>query len=325
MKKRIALIKEEWRRVKSSQGFHNAIVFLLFVVVAAIFWFILAMNDSVTDTVDVELRLVNVPDSVTFITEPPNDIHVTLRDKGTTILRTSVLNHPVMYINFRDFTNGSSFRYTKSDLDAGLKAIFGSQAQIGSVSIDSLSLRYTTGKGVRVPVVVKAEVTASAGNVISGLPESLVRVVRAYSAVNPDLDTISHVFTNPIIKRNLSETTEIEVPLQSMPGVRFIPSKVIVRIPVEPLVKKEALVTVRAEGVPANLELLLFPAMVPVSYYVPMSRFGDEDIPVEVTVHFSEIDETPVSRLPLSIHTTENYAVSPQLTVKDVEYTIVSN
>ncbi|MDE6866104.1 MAG: hypothetical protein K2J23_01770, partial [Muribaculaceae bacterium] len=70
---------------------------------------------------------------------------------------------------------------------------------------------------------------------------------------------------------------------------------------------------------------LLFPARVPVSYYVPMSRFGDEDIPVEVTVHFSEIDETPVSRLPLSIHTTENYAVSPQLTVKDVEYTIVSN
>lgn len=322
MGKKFRNIVEKWRRMKASKGFHSAIVFLAFVIVSTIFWFILAMNDNVTDTLDVDLKIVNVPDSVTFITDPPKDLHVTLRDKGTNILRSGVINHPAIYINFRDFAADTYFRYTKSDLDAALKAVFGAGAQIGSVSIDSLALRYTTSKGHRAPVVVRADVSASAGNVIAGLPEPLERVVKLYS-VSSNVDTVSHVFTEVVVKRNLSETTVVEVPIVPRAGVKYVPSKVKVKIPVEPLVKKDAMVTVRTAGVPAGVSLLLFPAVVPVSYYVPMSRFNDEDIPVDVYVNYHEIDDSPVSRLPLHISSMENYVVSPHLGTVDVEYTIV--
>ena len=52
--------------MKASKGFHSTVVFLCFVVVSTVFWFILAMNDSVTKTFDVSLKIVNVPDSVTL-------------------------------------------------------------------------------------------------------------------------------------------------------------------------------------------------------------------------------------------------------------------
>ncbi|MDE6409892.1 MAG: hypothetical protein K2K81_06580 [Muribaculaceae bacterium] len=308
--------------MKASKGFHNTVVFLCFVAVSTVFWFILAMNDNVTKTFDVNLKIVNVPDSVTFITDPPESIHVTLRDKGTNLLRVGVVNHPSIYINFRDFASKTYFRFSKNDLDAALKATFGSSAQIGSVSIDSLALRYTTGKGHRVPIVVRADVSASAGNVITGLPEPMERVVRVFS-VSTNIDTLSRVYTEPIVKRNLSETTDVEIPLVPMPGVKMVPSKIKVRITVDPLVKKDALATVRAVNVPGGMSLLLFPAVVPVSYYVPMSHFNDEDVPIRVTVNYEDIERTPVSRLPLSITATENYVASPHLEQSDVEYTLV--
>ncbi len=322
MGKKLQNLKKKWNMVKASKGFHNTLVFLAFVAVSTVFWFILAMNDNVTKTFDVNLKIVNVPDSVTFITDPPKSIHVTLRDKGTNLLRAGVLNHPAIYINFRDFASNNYFRFTKNDLDAALKASFGSTAQIGSVSIDSLAISYTTGKGHRVPIVIRADVSASAGNVISGLPEALDRVVKVYS-VSGISDTLSRVYTEPIVKRNLSETTEFEVPLTPIPGVKIVPSKVKVRIVVDPLVKKDALATVRPVNVPVGMSLLLFPAAVPVSYYVPMSHFNDEDIPVKVTVDYEDVDRTTTSRLPLTITATENYVAGPQLGQTDVEYTIV--
>lgn len=322
MGRRLENIKSRWRKVKASKSFHNAIVFLMFVAVSTLFWFILAMNDSVTKTFDVALKIVNVPDSVTFISDPPESIHVTLRDKGTNILRTGVVNRPTVHINFRDFASKTYFRYTKNDLDAALKATFGSSAQIGAVSIDSLCLRYTTGKGHKVPIVVKADISASAGNVISGVPEPLERVVRVYSVSN-NIDTLNRVYTEPIVKRNLSSTTEVEVPLKHIPGVKMIPSKVKVKITVDPLVKKDALATVRALNVPEGMTLLLFPATVPVSYYVPMSQFNDEEVPLKVTVDYNDVTGSNESRLPLSIASTESYVASPHLGEKDVEYTIV--
>ncbi|MDE5807711.1 MAG: YbbR-like domain-containing protein [Muribaculaceae bacterium] len=322
MGKKLQGMKKKWRSVKASKGFHNAVVFLSFVAVATVFWFILAMNDSVTKTFDVALKIVNVPDSVTFINDPPKDIHVTLRDKGTNLLRKGVVNKPAIYINFRDFASNTYFRYSKSDLDAAIKATFGTSAQIGSVSIDSLALRYTTGKGHRVPIVVRANVSASAGNVIDGLPEPMQRVVKVYSN-SSNIDTLTRVYTEPIVKRNLSETTEVEVPLVAMPGVKLVPSKIKVRIVVDPLVKKEGVATVKALNVPEGMTLLLFPAVVPVSYYVPMSHFNDEDVPVRVTVNYEDVERTPVSRIPVSITALEGYVASPNVDQPDVEYTIV--
>ena len=69
--------------------------------------------------------------------------------------------------------------------------------------------------------------------------------------------------------------------------------------------------------------MLLFPAVVQVSYYVPMSHFNDEDVPVRVTVNYDDIERTPVSRIPLSISATESYVASPHLSQSDVEYTLV--
>lgn len=322
MKIQIENIRENWRRFKSSSSFHNICLYLSFVAVATLFWIILAMNDNVTETFDVKMRVVNVPDTVMFINDPPPVVHVTLRDKGTNLMRTGIVNRPHIDMNFRDFADKGVFRFTRQDLNTALKSTFGTSAQIASTSIDSLNLRYTTEKGKRVPIVVRADVTASSGYVLSGNPVPLQRAVMVYST-SEVLDTITRAYTEVLSRRDLSQTSEFSVKLCPVPGAKLIPDVVKVKVPVETLVKKEGMATVHAENVPAGESLLLFPNKVKVSYFVPMSLFNIDLIPIDVKVDYNDTKVVKGDRIPVSISTYSDYVVNPVLMADSVEYTLV--
>lgn len=310
--------------MRGSQGFRNFVLFLAFVLVSTLFWLILKLNDSVTRTFDVALKVENVPDTVTFITDPPAEFHVTLRDKGTNILRSGIVRKPQMSLNFRDFADKGIFRVSQADLMSSLKARFGNAAQITALSLDSLNLTYTTSKGKRVPVVVVADVTSAPGSVISEPPTAMQRSAMIYS--NSSItDTITRVYTEKILRRNLSETTEIEVKLRPIASVKIVPSSVKVKIPVEPLVKKESMVTVHAENVPEGESLLLFPSKVQVVYYVPMTLFSSDLIPLDVTVDYRDVKRTSGDRIPVKLKSAADYVASPELHIDSVEYTLIRN
>lgn len=308
--------------MRNSAGFHNFLLFLAFVAVATLFWLILSLNDSVTRTFDIRIKVDNVPDTVTFITDPPAEFHVTLRDKGTNLLRNGIVKHPQLSINFRDFADKGIFRFSRTDLSTALKSTFGTSAQIMAQSLDSLHLIYTTNKGKRVPIVVSADLKAAPGCVLADAPEPLERAVMVYSSTNV-LDTITRVYTEKILRRNLSETTEITVKLQPIAHAKITPATVKVKIPVEPLVKKESLATVHAENVPDGESLLLFPMRIPIVYYVPMSLFNSDLVPVDVTVDYHDIKRTANDKIPVRIKSSADYVISPEFNVDSVEYTLV--
>ncbi len=319
---RLGILQRRWRGVKASTQFRHLVSFSIFVGIATAFWFVVALNESALDTVDIHLRVVNVPDSVTFIVDPPEKIHVSLRDRGTNILRTAKIRVPELELNFRDYAQNGVFRFSRTELNTSLKNLFGGSAQILSTSIDSLRLNYTTDKGRRVPVVVCADVTASAGNVLSSRPKVMQRSVMVYS-YDKHIDTLTRVYTEAIVLRNLGSTTEVEVKLKPQARVKMVPSVVKVQIPVEPLVRRESMVAVTAANVPSGVNLLFFPNKVHVVYYVPMSLFSSDLIPVEVNADYNEIRKNRSDRLSIRVKGLSDYVVNPELRVDSVEYTVV--
>lgn len=297
-------------------------MFLVFVAIAAVFWFIIALNDNITETFSVRLNIVNVPDSVTFITDPPADIHVTLRDKGTNIMRSGVIKNPEVSINFRDYSRDGIFRLSASDLNAELKSDLGGVAQITSCSIDSLRLYYTTDPGKKVPVVVRADVSAASGYVIPGRPVSVQKFVKVYS-YRDEIDTIHTVATQKFVRKDLAQTTVCRVKLVQIPNVKIVPSSVNVSIPVEPLVHKESYVAIDVVNLPANESMLLFPNKVQVSFYVPMSRFNDDNVPIIAMVDYNDIRRSKSSRIPVRLGKYPPMFVNVVLKTDSVEYTLV--
>lgn len=315
-------IRRWWENLRKSTGFHNAYVFLIFLFIAALFWLVMALNDNVTRTIDVRLNVTYVPDSVTFINDPPASFHVTVRDKGTTLMRAGGMNRAAVSFNFRDYAEGGRFRVSSADISGALKATFGNSAVISACSLDSLNLAYTSDKGKRVPVVVSFDVSASPGFIISYTPVPEPASVLVY-ADRETLDTISRVYTRRLVHRNLEEPYEAKIGFRPISGVKIVPSEISVRIPVEPLVKKESMVTVKAVGVPDDKGLLFFPTKIPVVYYVPMGLFNSEEVPFEVIVKYSDIFSSGGDRVAVKLGPVPDYIENVQLKADSVEYSLI--
>lgn len=323
MDSKIEEARKKWKRLKSTSAFHNTIVFLIFVAISALFWLILALNDSAQDNFNVKVQITNVPDTVTFISDIPEKVHVNVRDKGTNLWRSGFMRHPSMQVNFKEYADNGILKFSREDIMAALKATFGTSAQISSVSLDSLYLVYTTNKGKRVPVVVNSKIFPALGSIIEGSIKSTPSSVYVFGEKNIT-DTIHKVVTEMLQLRDVSETTTQEVNLCRIPGVRIMPAAVSVTVPVEPLVKKESMVTITPVNVPHGESLLLFPSKLPVEYYVAMSRLGDnDDASIEIQADYHDIERTGGDKLHVEVVRYPDRFCNLSLKGDSVEYTIV--
>lgn len=315
-------IRQSWEKVKSTQRFRDLLLFTIFVVISAIFWMIMSLNENVQTTFDINVNIYDTPDSVTFITEPPEKIQVTVRDKGTNLLRRGLMRGADLDVNFKEYASGGLLRYPKEALYTSLRRIFGSTAQISAVSVDSLKLAYTTNKGKRVPIVVETDVTASSGNVVAGNPI----LSQTYAYVYADkyiLDTITRVYTKKIVKRNLAASAKEEAEIIGIKGVRIEPTTIKVDIPVEPLVSKTASCIVKVVNVPEGLSVLLFPEKIDVAYFVPMSRYNAVQNNIEVVADYAQSGHGRSGRLPVSVGKHPPYCINVKPMTDSLEYTIV--
>lgn len=298
-------------------------LFLVFVCVSALFWFILALNDSAQNHFNVNLRILNQPDSVTFISEVPEKIHVIVSDKGTNLWRNGYLKHPSVNIDFKEYSSDGVLRYTYNDLISSLRETFGGTATITSVSLDSLQLFYTNNPGKKVPILVNCQVYPASGTTMNGSVKATPASVEVYGYKNV-LDSILYVQTEPVTLRDLNETTKIDVKLQHINGARAVPSKVILTVPIEPLVMRQAMVTLETENVPAGEELLLFPSKVPVEYYVAMSRLNDdEDNNIHLVVNYEDVAGSNDGKLKVTVKNFPERLKNLTLRTDSVEYAVI--
>lgn len=310
-------------KLRKSSRFRSVLTFAVFVGIAAMFWLILTLNDSVQDGCVVNVKISNKPDSVTFISEVPKTIHVEVKDKGSSLMRSMWLKTPTMVLNFRELADQGQMICSRSDIMSALKETFGNSATIVSSSVDTLRLIYTDRPGKSLPVISEVKANAKAGYIVYGHPLSDPPRVTAYGP-REIIDTLTRVMTKSYVEQDLSESKSIVAELRSISGVRLIPKTVDVKVNVEPLVAKEDVVTVVAENVPNEENLLLFPSKVRVSYYVPMSEFSDDKKTVRVVVDYNEVADHRGERLPLHIEPVKGIAVvNPRLHSDSVEYTLV--
>lgn len=312
-----------WHAMKTSSRFHSVLVFLIFVVIAAVFWLVLALNDNLQNSYTVRIQIVNKPDSVTFITDVPADLHASVRDRGTALLRTAVLKRPVITVNFKDYAADGKFQLSKADINAQLKAAFGATATILSSSLDSVSVQYTTNKGKRVPVIVVADCTPTTGEVLSGAPKAEPSYAVVYGP-RTILDTLTRVFTEPVVKRDVSENKVYDVALHPIKGARIVPANVKVSVNVEALVSQSAVVAVKAVGVPEDETILLFPQQVGVDYYLPLSEVGvATSKSFRAEVEYNEAVASRSGKVKVHLSGGPGRVYNARLVTDSVEYTIV--
>lgn len=267
---KLSRIKENLKKLSGNVFNHQIGVFLIFLVISAVLWFVTALSEEVNRQITCSLQIVNVPDSVTFINEPPKNITVGVRIRGTQLMQRLFGAQPSVNIDFNSFGRDNRFSVTRSAMTEIAQSFLGDESQVQSVYPDSIGVYYTTLPPVYLPVRNEVSVT-TVPNIHLVSPVLLVNdSVKVYTAKGLP-ENLRYISTKDVRINNVDKTCVVKVPLNVPPGTRAVPDSVSVRIVVEPYVTEIKTLPVEAINVPHGKVLQFNPQKVKASFRVPRS------------------------------------------------------
>lgn len=304
--------------LRSSRG-KDVLTYLMFVAVAFVFWVLMSLDTEVQRDFEVPMEVTEVPDSVTLIGQLPPTLAVSVKGKDSQLLRFMWGKMSPVKFKWADNASDGSMKLPGARLDSRLREYFGTGVEIVSCRPDSLRIPYTTQPGVKVKLLVQAEIHPNLQYIVSGAPYADVDSVTLYS-VNGIPHSLKVVSTEPIVKSDLKDTTRYEVKVKPIAGVRIIPDKVTVTVPVEPLIARKRMAVIEAQGVPEGKNLVTFPSKVEVSYLVPMSAYNDE-YPLKAFVEYNDVKKAG-NKIPVTLSMLPSIYHSVSFSPESVEYII---
>ncbi len=311
-------VKEGLRTVKG----RNALTFLIFLAISAVFWVLMALNDEVQHDYRLKLKLAGFPENMTIISGANPTVSVSVKDKGSALMKFTWNTQPELTVNYDEFSKAGDHNLlmTQAQLNSAVRNIFGSSATIIAVRPDSLSLHYTTNPGVPVKVRIDADVRPAPSAVAFGRVTLSTDTVMLYSN-SKERSRIKTLTTQPIILTGLTDTAHVSAALIVPPGMRAVPSQIKVTIPIEPLVTKTRKVEIAQRNVPAGKRLVTFPSMAEVDYLLPKSLYNSDASPVKAVVDFSAY-RPGVKKLPVTVLPLPNYYRFVSVRPSEVEFVI---
>ncbi|MEG0253572.1 MAG: YbbR-like domain-containing protein, partial [Muribaculaceae bacterium] len=298
----------------------NIFLFTIFTLVSFLFWLLLTLNIEVQKDFAVKINLNSIPDSTTIISNIPNTIRVSVRDKGSALLRYSLGQEPSIDIKFKDYiVRSGRFKISSIELRSLIRDAFGAGANIISITPDSIIANYTNLPGKKVPVTIDAVVQANFQYVISGDVIAKTDSVTIFSD-KATLSNINNVYTYRIEEHELKDTLYRKVKIAPLKGAKIIPESIEVIIPVEPLITKHLLIPIVSRNVPANLNLVTFPSKVDASFLVPLSKYH-KNVYFSANVFYDDVVKKD-KKLKLNIIHVPNIYKNVSLAFDSVEYII---
>lgn len=319
-------IKEQFGKgmaaVRSRRG-RDSLMFLLFVAISAVLWLVLSLNEEEQFDVRLPMKITHVPDSVTLISPGPEALNVSLRARGTQVIKMLAGAMPTVNIDFRAYRSNGMLHLNATELKALARTTAGG-SQVSVVYPDSLSIPYTTHPGFIMPVNIDYKVTTSPQSALNGRPRISADSVKVFMAPGLALpDNYNAVTTEPIRLTGVSDSETRRVRLLGPSGSRIIPDSIDVSFDVEPLIFKSRKVVIEPVNVPEGTKLITFPAQIDVFYMVPMSAYVKSDPHFRIVADYRRIDHNnPSKMMKLTLRDVPSNLQNVHLSVDSAEYII---
>ena len=313
------IFKRIFAALRSPRG-KDSLMFLLFLIISFILWSVLSLNEEDQYDLRMPVKITHVPDSVTLITPGPEALNVSLRAKGTSLLKMTMGNTPDVDIDFRAYRSNGTVHLSAADLKAVVRNATGG-SQVSLVYPDSINIPYTTHSGYQLPIVVDYKVTAGPQAVIIGKPRLSQDSASVYLWGNSLPENLENLVTEPIRLIGLEHSETRRVRLFGPAGSRVIPDSVDVTFQVEPLIFKTRKVAIEPVNVPEKTKLITFPAQIEVAYLVPMSEYASADTHFRVVADYRTL-KPGTRRIKLSLHNVDPNLRNVHLSADSAEYII---
>lgn len=268
-------LSKKIRNFLLSQNSREFLIFLFFLFIAGAFWLLQTLNNDYEAELSIPVRMKGVPNNVVLTSEPPSELRIRVKDKGTVLLNYMLGKsfYPVN-LDFNDYPKSDHHvRIFASEFEKKILSQLNASTHLLSIKPDTLEYIYSTGKSKLVPVRLQGKVAAARQYYISDTlysPDSVL-----VYAPKKILDTITMAYTERLHLEGIVDTLKQRVALTSVKGAKFVPGTVELTFPVDIYTEKTVEVPVRGINFPADKLLRTFPSKVKITFQVGLRRFRD--------------------------------------------------
>ena len=299
------------------------LIFLFFVMLSAVFWFILTLNGAYEKELKIPVHIVNVPRNVMLTSAQVDTIRATVHDQGWVLLNYlyGEHNHSIK-IDFRNYDkeNGKGI-VPASDLKRTIEQCFEMSSKITSVKPEKLEFFYNNGERKRVPVHWTGRVIPEQLYFISHVvysPDS----VDVY-ATREKLDSIRIIYSEPLNYVGFRDTLVVNCKLSHPADVKVVPERVRMVFHTDVLTEESIEVPVKCVNLPYGKTLRTFPSKVKVNFVAGISlvrTLSPDDF--SVVADYLEIEQKPSDKCNLYLQSVPHGISRATLSVKQVDYLI---
>ncbi len=259
------------RRLRVNREF---LIFLVFLVVAIVFWFLQTFKETTTASLNFRLNITGIPKNVIITSDVPDRVTVTVSGRGFSILDyITKTDHRDVSIDYSSMQNQDGVLTVDN---AAWKKIFSQvlsrSLKLTSINPSILEIYYSTGDHKYVPVIFGGTAKVDRQHVLCGI-EMNPTYVDVYAPA-AQFDTITSIYTEASHFNNLKDTTQVRLALRSPVGVKCIPDSVDATICVDLFTTKALKLPIFCENIPQDKVLRTFPMQATVSFRVSSSLYS---------------------------------------------------
>lgn len=281
-------------------SWRKTLTFLFFVLLAFIFWMMQIYPQEYDFTLNMPIKYVNVPDSITFDNELPPEVQVRVKDNGGAIFKYFFTKrNDSLIVDVRDIVKSSQNRIIQGrSIEQLIQGNLFSSSVLTSYSPSRLSYAFTVLHQKKLPVIYDGYINLAAGYLIDGDLKIMPDSVTAYGSKSA-LDTLRYALTVGDTLNDIKSDKKIIIPMKLTQGVKFTPNAIELSVPVDEFMQKEVEVPVTCVNLPENLSIKIFPSTIKIPLSVGKKRFNDitpEDF--DVIINYNDIknlDNTSIS------------------------------
>lgn len=299
------------------------LIFLFFFALSAVFWLLQTLNETFETEVVVPLKLNNVPSNLVITSDLPDELHVTVQDKGS-ILMKYLYGQPLtpVTVDYKNYDFGGlagRVQVQEAEVRRAIAAQLFSSTRIQSIKPDTLEFFYNRGLKKKVPVLISGVVEPAQQYYLRHVvakPDSVV--VFAPSSI---LDTLQAAYTQSFYQAGLVESKNLQVPVRPIRGAKFIPDVLDVQIDVDIYTEKTVEVPIVGVNFPADKDLRTFPSKVKVTFKVGSKSYksitADDFV---LVISYEELINNESSKIPLHLKSIPEGVSSVRIHPAEVDY-----
>lgn len=264
------------KKIKGSLFGENSrefLIFLFFFIIASVFWLLQTLNFDYETELVIPVKLKKVPGDVVLTSGPPEEIHVTVKDKGTVLINYLLGKdfYPIQ-LDFEDYKNqGNHVNVPIAEIEKKVMSQLSLSTRIVGMKPEAIDYIFSKEKAKKIPVCLRGSITAGQSYYISDtvcFPDSVV-----VFATQSILDTIKTAYTQYVSLTNISDTVRQRIPIAKIKGAKFIPDNVAFTFIADIYTEKTLEVPLTGTGFPSGKILRTFPSKVKVTFQVGLSKF----------------------------------------------------